>query len=145
MLKTTAITCVSLFAAATLSGCSRSEPSACYDLSDSEALRNVLRDYYAEPASARGDARKQHMQLSKERLIGVGRTNYPKGSDNEIQLWFQQDDGTVTVASYFEGCDLKFSPGNPRSDMRSAAYYVAPPRLDGPEATTTAKDAPPRK
>lgn len=126
VLKTWMIASASLLSAACLSGCSLRGSNACYGLSDSEALRNVIRDY--QTMSIR-DARKQHMQLSNDRLIGVGRTKYPKGSDNLIQLWFLQDDGTVTVASYYEDCDLKFSPGAPRSDMNRAAYTVQPPQL----------------
>lgn len=126
MPKTWVLTC--LLVAASVFACSPRDSGACYGLSDSEALRNVMRDYYAEPATAPSGPASQQMRLSRERLIGVGRSNYAKGRDNVIQLWFLQDDGTLTVASYFEDCDLTFSPNNTRSSMVNAAYAVKPPR-----------------
>ena len=70
------------------------------------------------------------MKLSWERLVGVGPNEQPRESGDYLtQLWFVQDDKSLTVANDFEDCELKFSPGASFDEMKNAAYRVYPPKF----------------
>ena len=125
-------------------GCSVPQSTECSNLSDREAMDTVVRAYNSESTTARSGPLSAEMKFSKDRLLGVGRSG-GSSADDVTQLWFLQDDKTVTIASVYGDCGIKFSPGEKVEHMKSAAYWVAPPRVDGPEAITTAKDAPSRK
>lgn len=103
-------------------GCSASRPDACYGISDAEAFQTVARANAA--GAARSGPTQADMNLNKDRLLGVGRSGGPRaGGDEVIQLWFRQDDGTITVANVYQNCDIKFSKAT-AEDVKNAAYPV---------------------
>jgi hypothetical protein len=99
---------------------------ACYGISDREAVENIIRDYNSEPLSARSGPADVNMKLSPKRVVGIGRTGYPRGEGNLTQVWFRQDDGTLTVTNYYEDCALKFGRAA-ANDISNAAYPVHAP------------------
>jgi hypothetical protein len=113
-----------LACAVLVQGCSESKPDACYGISDAEAYQMVARAN-ASAAARSGPAE----NLSKDRLLGVGRSGGPRGSgDDVIQLWFRQDDGTVIDASVYQDCEIKYSIGR-SEDLKNAAYPVKPAKF----------------
>jgi hypothetical protein len=114
-------------AAALLGGCSRSA-TACYGLSDGEAVDKVIHDYGAEPASAKGDT--AQMALSRARVLGIGRSAEAKDSGKGVtQLWFSQDDRTLTVAILMQDCALSFRPNLAPDAIKQAAYPATAPHF----------------
>jgi hypothetical protein len=102
-------------ALAGLSGCSGSR-SACAGLTDGAVVDRIVRDYAAEPATSKGDP--AQMQLSRARVAGIGRRSAPGAL---TQVWFSQDDHTVTVATLGADCALAFRPGLTPDAIRDAA------------------------
>lgn len=107
-----------LAAACMLAACSKS----CAGLSDKDALDRVASSYAAEPASQKGDT--AQMQFAAARLKGVGH-----GGQGLIQLWFTQDDHTLTVATLSNDCLVQFRPGLAPDAIDQAAIATAPPKL----------------
>jgi hypothetical protein len=114
-------------AAALLGACSKS-PAACYGLSDGEVVDRVIHDYGAEPASAKGDT--AQMTLSRTRVLGIGRNADAKDSGRALtQVWFSQDDHTLTVATLLQDCTLSFRPNLAPDAVKQAAYPAAAPHF----------------
>ncbi len=102
--------------------------TACYALSDEDAAQKVIADYAKQPVSTRGDP--AQMQLSTIRVVGVGRSTGAKGDGKAItQVWFSQDDHTVTVATLTEACDLQFRPGLIPDAMKQAVIPIHMPNF----------------
>ena len=113
--------------AALLGACAKS-PTACYGLSDGAAVDRIIHDYEAESASAKGDT--TQMALSRARVLGIGRSTDPKDSGKAVtQVWFSQDDRTLTVATLTEACDLQFRPNLAPDAIKQAAYLAAAPHF----------------
>jgi hypothetical protein len=102
--------------------------TACYALSDEDATRKVIAEYDKLPATQKGDA--AQMQLAPTRVVGVGRNRSDKGDGKGLtQVWFGQDDHTVTVATLTEDCRLQFRPGLVADAVKQAAIPVHPPNF----------------
>jgi hypothetical protein len=108
-----------------LAGCG--SKTACYSLSDGDAVDRIMRDYDSEPATQKGDP--AQMKFSRTRVLGVGRDGKSKGGGSLIQLWFAQDDHTVTVATLMENCDLSYHPGLTPDAIKDATYPAQPPKF----------------
>ena len=116
-----------LLACAPLAACSGSK-TACFALSDEDATRKVIAEYGKEAVSARGDT--AQMQLSAARVVGIGRSSGTKGDGKAMtQVWFSQDDHTITVATLSEACDLDFRPGVSPDAIKQAAIPVHAPNF----------------
>jgi hypothetical protein len=116
-----------LLAAAPLAACSGSK-TACFALSDEDATRKVIAEYGKEAVSARGDT--TQMQLSAARVVGIGRSTGTKGDGKATtQIWFSQDDHTLTVATLSEACDLQFRPGVSPDAVKEAVVPVHAPNF----------------
>src|SRR5882757_10873509 len=75
--------------------------TACYALSDEDATRKVIAAYGQLPATSKGDP--AQMQLGTLRVVGVGRNRSDKGDGKGLtQVWFGQDNHTLTVATLTE-------------------------------------------
>jgi len=115
-----------LAAMAGLGACAK--PDACYGLSDAEAVAKVISGYDALPAIDKADA--AQMQFSKARTLGLGRNAQAKDSGQALtQLWFSQDDHTVTVATLLEDCRLSFRPNLTPDAIKQAAIPAATPKF----------------
>ncbi len=102
--------------------------TACYAMSDEDAVEKISVAYGREPASAKGDP--AQMQFSQARTLGIGRSAGNKGDGRALtQVWFLQDDHTVTVATLTEACDLQFRPGLSQDAIRQAAIPVHKPNF----------------
>jgi hypothetical protein len=113
-------------AALALSACG--SKTACFALSDEDATRKVIAEYGKLPATAKGDPRQ--MQFASTRVVGVGRNRSDKGDGQGLtQVWFMQDDHTVTVATLREDCQLQFRPGLDADAIKQAAIPVHPPNF----------------
>ena len=116
-----------VLAAAPLVACSGSK-TACFALSDEDATRKVIAEFSKEAVSARGDT--TQMQLSAARVAGIGRSTGTKGDGKAMtQIWFTQDDHTLTVATLSEACDLQFRPGVSADALKQAAIPVHAPNF----------------
>jgi hypothetical protein len=112
---------------ASLGACSGSK-TACFALSDEDATRKVIAAYAREPASTRGDP--AQMQLNNAGVVGIGRSTGAKGDGKAItQVWFLQNDHTLTVATLTEACDLQFRPGLAPDAIQQAAIPVHRPNF----------------
>jgi hypothetical protein len=117
-----------LIAAMLLSTGACSKPFACYALSDEDAASKVIAEYAKEPAATRGDT--AQMQLSPTRVTAIGRSPGAKGDGKAItQVWFTQDDHTVTVATLTERCELQFRPNLTPEAMKQAAIPIHAPNF----------------
>lgn len=115
-----------LACAALLTACG--SKTACYALSDEDAALKVIGAYGRLPAVSKGDS--AHMHFTPERVVGVGRNRSDKGDGKGlIQVWFQQDDRTVTVATLTEPCGLTFRPGLSPDALKRAAIPVHGPNF----------------
>ena len=102
--------------------------TACYALSDEDAARKVIAEYARLPATSRGDP--AQMQFTPTRVVGVGRNRSDKGDGKGLtQVWFAQDDHTVTVATLTEACDLQFRPGLAPEAIKQAVIPVHAPNF----------------
>jgi hypothetical protein len=102
--------------------------TACYALSDEDATRKVIAEYDKRPATEKGDT--AQMQLAPTRVVGVGRNRSDKGDGQGLtQVWFSQDDHTVTVATLTEDCRLEFRPGLVADAIKQAAIPVHAPNF----------------
>ena len=104
-------------AAASLGACSKS----CGGLADKDALAKVAGSYAAEEPGQKSDP--THMQFTAARLKGVGR------GESQTQLWFTQDDGTLTVAVLTADCGVQYRPGLGPDAITQAALPAKPPSL----------------
>jgi hypothetical protein len=112
--------------AALLGGCG--SKTACYALSDEDAALKVIGAYGRLPATSKGDP--AQMQFSPTRVVGVGRNRSDKGDGKGLtQVWFTQDDHTVTVATLTEACDLQFRPGLTPDAIKQAVIPVHAPNF----------------
>ena len=110
--------------AAALAGCGQSK-TACFGLSDADAVARVVKDDAAQPASSKGDA--AQTQFSQGRVVGIGRNAETKDSGKGLtQIWFSQDDHTVTVATLAADCAMMLRPGLDPEAIKSAAIEVRP-------------------
>jgi hypothetical protein len=115
-----------LAAAALLSACG--SKTACFAMSDEDATAKVIAEYGKLPATEKGDARQ--MQFSPTRVVGVGRNRSDKGDGKGLtQVWFTQDDHTLTVATLTEDCQLQFRPGLDPAAVKQAAIPVHAPNF----------------
>jgi hypothetical protein len=102
--------------------------TACYALSDEDATAKVVAEYAKRPATQKGDP--AQMQFSDQRVAGIGRSTGDKGDGKALtQVWFTQDDHTVTVATITEACDLQFRPGLAPDALKQAAIPVHQPNF----------------
>ena len=70
------------------------------------------------------------MQFSPARVVGVGRNRSDKGDGKGLtQVWFMQDDHTLTVATLSEDCRLQFRPGLDADAVKQAAIPVHQPNF----------------
>ena len=112
--------------AALVSACG--SKTACFAMSDEDATRKVIAEYDKLAAAAKGDPRQ--MQFSPTRVVGVGRNRSDKGDGKGLtQVWFMQDDHTVTVATVTEDCQLQFRPGLDAGAVKQAAIPVHQPNF----------------
>jgi hypothetical protein len=115
-----------LASAALLSACG--SKTACFAMSDEDATAKVVAEYAKLPAAEKGDARQ--MQFSPTRVAGVGRNSSNKGDGKGLtQVWFMQDDHTVTVATLTEDCHMQFRPGLDPEAIKQAAIPVHQPNF----------------
>ncbi|MDB5461403.1 MAG: hypothetical protein JWO72_3144 [Caulobacteraceae bacterium] len=118
---------IALAGACALAACSGSK-TACYALSDEDAVTKVIAAYGKQPASTKGDP--AQMQLTPARVSGIGRSTGAKGDGKALtQVWFSQDDTTLTVATLTEACDLQFRPGLAADAIQQAAIPVHKPNF----------------
>jgi len=94
--------------------------TACSGLSDKDATARVIAEYGKLSAAEKGDP--AQMQFSQARVVGIG-------SKGLIQLWFMQDDHTLTVATLAEDCQLQFRPGLAADSIQQAAIPVHKPKF----------------
>ena len=107
---------VSLFAACVvLAGWSKG--TACYGLSDREALSSIQRAY-ANSQMAPEMAR--NFRLDGGRVLGVERFG-KKGEDAFIGMIFHQDDGSVLSVRLFEDCTYQASAAE-KASLQHWAY-----------------------
>jgi hypothetical protein len=115
-----------LAGAALLSACG--SKTACYAMSDEDATAKVMSAYAKLPATQKGDPKQ--MQFSQTRVVGVGRNRSDKGDGQGLtQVWFMQDDHTLTVATLTEDCQLQFRPGLDPAAVKQAAIPVHAPNF----------------
>ena len=115
-----------LASAALFSACG--SRTACFALSDEDATRKVIAEYGKLPATEKGDP--HQMQFSPTRVVGVGRNRSDKGDGRGLtQVWFMQDDHTLTVATLTEDCQLQFRPGLAPDAVKQAAIPVHAPNF----------------
>lgn len=108
--------------------CACGSKAACFALSDEDATAKVIGEYGKLPAAEKGDPRQ--MQFSPTRVVGVGRNRSDKGDGKGLtQVWFMQDDHTLTVATLTESCELQFRPGLSPDAIKQAAIPVHPPNF----------------
>ena len=113
-------------AALALSACG--SKTACFALSDEDATRKVVAEYDKLPAVQKADA--AQMKFSGARVVGVGRNRSDKGDGKGLtQVWFTQDDHTLTVATLTEDCQLQFRPGLDPAAVKQAAIPVHAPNF----------------
>lgn len=102
--------------------------TACFALSDEDATRKVMAEYDKRPATEKGDP--AQMKFSLTRVVGVGRNRSDKGDGKGLtQVWFMQDDHTLTVATLTEDCQLQFRPGLAADAVKQAAIPVHQPNF----------------
>lgn len=112
--------------AALLAACG--SKTACFAMSDEDATAKVIAEYARLPATEKGDP--QQMQFSPARVVGVGRNRSDKGDGKGLtQVWFMQDDHTLTVATLTEDCRLQFRPGLAADAIKQAAIPVHQPNF----------------
>jgi hypothetical protein len=88
----------------------------------------IVHDYDAQPASAKGDT--AQMALSRARVLGIGRSADARDSGKALaQVWFSQDDRTLTVATLLQDCTLSFRPNLAPDAIKQAAYPAAAPHF----------------
>jgi hypothetical protein len=122
-LRNTLILCA---AAVALSACG--SKTACFAMSDEDATAKVIAEYAKLPAAEKGDP--GQMQFSMTRAVGVGRNRSDKGDGKGLtQVWFMQDDHTLTVATLTEDCQLQFRPGLAADAVNQAAIPVHKPNF----------------
>jgi hypothetical protein len=115
-----------LASAALLSACG--SKTACFAMSDEDATAKVIAEYGKLSAAEKGDPRQ--MQFTATRVIGVGRNSSNKGDGKGLtQVWFTQDDHTLTVATLTESCQLQFRPGLAADAVKQAAIPVHQPNF----------------
>ncbi|MGZ3274284.1 MAG: hypothetical protein ACXWKY_08495 [Caulobacteraceae bacterium] len=115
-----------LASAALLSACG--SKTACFAMSDEDATVKVVAEFGKLSAAERGDPRQ--MQFSATRVVGVGRNSSNKGDGKGLtQVWFTQDDHTLTVATLTEDCQLQFRPGLAADAVKQAAIPVHSPNF----------------
>ena len=113
-------------AALVLSACG--SKTACFAMSDEDATAKVIAEYGKLPATEKGDP--QQMQFSSTRVAGVGRNRSDKGDGKGLtQVWFTQDDHTLTVATLTEDCQLQFRPGLAADAIKQAAIPAHAPNF----------------
>jgi hypothetical protein len=118
---------LAILAMAGLAACSGSK-TACYALSDEDATQKVIVAYGRMPATSKGDP--AQMQFSPLRVAGIGRSGGTKGDGKALtQVWFTQDDKTLTVATLTEACDLQFRSGVAADAIQQAAIPVHRPNF----------------
>lgn len=117
-----------ILSAAALLLCACGSKTACFALSDEDATAKVIAEYGKLPAAERGDPRQ--MQFSPTRVAGVGRNRSDKGDGKGLtQVWFTQDDHTVTVATLTEDCHMQLRPGLDPEAIKQAAIPVHQPNF----------------
>jgi hypothetical protein len=115
-----------LASAALLSACG--SKTACYGLSDKDAVAKVIAEVDKLSAAEKGDPRE--MQFSAARVVGIGSNSSSKGDGKGMtQLWFMQDDRTLTVATLTEDCQLQFRPGVDAEAVKQAKIPTHTPRF----------------
>jgi hypothetical protein len=115
-----------LACAALLSACG--SKTACYALSDKDAVARVIAEVDKLSAAEKGDPRQ--MQFSPARVVGIGRNTSAKGDGKGLtQLWFMQDDRTLTVATLTEDCQLQLRPSVAADAVTQAAIPVQKPKF----------------
>jgi hypothetical protein len=117
---------LAMIAMAGLTACG--SKTACFALSDEDAASKVIAEYAKLPATQKGDP--AQMQFSPIRVAGIGRSGGAKGDGKALtQVWFTQDDKTLTVATLTEACDLQFRPGLSADAIQQAAIPVHRPNF----------------
>jgi hypothetical protein len=110
-----------------LAACSGSK-TACYALSDEDAANKVISEYGRTSAAERGVP--AQMQFNVQRIVGVGRGPGRKGDAKALtQVWYSQDDHTLTVATITEDCAIQFRPGLAADAVKQAAIPTRPPNF----------------
>jgi len=108
--------------------CACGSKTACYAMSDEDATAKVIAEYGKLPATQKGDPKQ--MQFSQTRVVGVGRNRSDKGDGKGLtQVWFMQDDHTLTVATLTEDCQLQFRPGLDPDTVKQASIPVHAPNF----------------
>jgi hypothetical protein len=108
--------------------CACGSKTACFAMSDEDALAKVIAEYGKLAAAEKGDPKQ--MQFSAPRVVAVGRNGASKGDGKGLtQVWFMQDDHTLTVATLTEDCQLQFRPGLAPDAVDQAAIPTHKPNL----------------
>ena len=108
--------------------CACGSKTACFAMSDEDATAKVIAEYGKLSAAEKGDP--QQMQFSTTRVVGVSRNRSDKGDGKGLtQVWFTQDDHTLTVATLTEDCQLQFRPGLAADAVKQAAIPVHAPNF----------------
>ncbi len=115
---------IALLAALALAACGK--PDACAGLPDGQAVDRVAAAYDREPATEKGDA--AQMQFARGRVLGIGRGAGPDGKAL-AQVWFRQDDRTLTVGALTADCKVSFRPGLASDAIDAAVFKAQPPRF----------------
>ena len=115
-----------LASAALLSACG--SKTACFAMSDEDSTAKVIAEYGKLSAAEKGDPKQT--QFSPARVVGVGRNRSDKGDGKGLtQVWFMQDDHTLTVATLTEDCQMQFRPGLAADAVKQAAIPVHNPNF----------------
>ena len=116
-----------MFVMAGLAACSGSK-TACYALSDEDAANKVISEYGKKTAAERGDP--SQMRFETSRIVGVGRGPGKKGDGKALtQVWYSQDDHTLTAVTITEDCAIQFRPGLAGDAVKQAAIPTRPPNF----------------
>jgi hypothetical protein len=117
-----------ILSVAALALCACGSKTACFAMSDEDATAKVIAEYGKLSAAEKGDP--GQMQFSTTRVVGVGRNSSNKGDGHGLtQVWFMQDDHTLTVATLTEDCGLQFRPGLAADAVKQAAIPVHAPNF----------------
>jgi hypothetical protein len=109
---------VAALAALSLAACG--SKTACKGLTDLALVGRVAAEAQRQPAADPAE-----MKFGQARVRGIGRSE----AQGVTQLWFAQDDHTLTVANLTDACQASFRPGLAPDAIQQAAYPARPARF----------------
>ncbi len=102
----------------TLAACGSRTP--CKGLSDVALVGRIAAESARQPS-----ADPARMKFGPARVRGIGRSE----AQAVTQVWFAQDDHTLTVANLTDACEASFRPGLAADAIQQAAYATRPARF----------------